>query len=148
MVPESEYELQTRRYAPAPGDVAYSRELSLGWAARLPASRVCLSQGMVALKPGSAVSADYLVHFLNGPGRTHAVGAQAGSAHPHLNLRDIRLIPLPLAPQHEQERIVAAIEEAFSKLDAGEAALRSARQRLKRMRDAVQIGRASCRERV
>ena len=32
---------------------------------------------------------------------------------------------------------MAAIEEAFSKLDAGEAALRTARQRLKRMRDAV-----------
>ena len=135
-VVQSEYELQTRRYAPVPGDVAYSRELSLGWAAKLPAAQVCLSQGMVALKPGSVV-ADYLVHFLNGPGRAHAVGAQAGSAHPHLNLRDIRALPLPVAPLAEQERIVAAIEEAFSKLNAGEAGLRTARQLLKRMREAV-----------
>ena len=37
----------------------------------------------------------------------------------------------------EQERIVTAIEEAFSKLDAGEAGLRTVRQLLKRMREAV-----------
>jgi type I restriction enzyme S subunit len=40
----------------------------------------------------------------------------------------------PLAAQH---RIVEAIEEAFSKLDAGEAGLRATRQRLKRLRDSV-----------
>ncbi len=37
----------------------------------------------------------------------------------------------------EQERIVAAIEEQFSRLDAGVAALERARQNLKRMRAAV-----------
>ena len=136
-VPQSEYELQTRRYAPEPGDVAYSRELSLGWAAKLPATRVCLSQGMVAIKSGSMLAADYLVHFLNGPGHAHAVGAQAGSAHPHLNLRDIRALPVPVASLAEQERIVTAIEEAFSKADAGEAGLRKVRRLLKRMREAV-----------
>ena len=36
----------------------------------------------------------------------------------------------------EQERIVAAIEEQFSRLDAGVAALERARQNLKRMRAA------------
>ncbi len=44
---------------------------------------------------------------------------------------------LPVAPSAEQERIVTAIEEAFSKLDAGEAGLRTVRQLLKRMRDAI-----------
>ena len=46
-------------------------------------------------------------------------------------------VPDRLAPSPEQERIVTAIEEAFSKLDAGEAGLRTVRQRLKRMREAV-----------
>lgn len=136
-VSESEYDLQTRRYAPATDDVVYSRELSLGWAAKVPNERVCLSQGMVAIRPGSAMVPAYLAYLLNGPGRDHAVGSQAGSAHPHLNLRDIRVTPVPLAPLAEQERIVAAIEEAFSKLDAGEAGLRTTRRLLKRMRDAV-----------
>ncbi len=46
-------------------------------------------------------------------------------------------VRLRVAPTAEQERIVTAIEEAFSKLDAGEAGLRTVRQRLKRMREAV-----------
>ncbi len=136
-VSEAEYELQTRRHSPAPGDIVYSRELSLGWAAKAPSDRVCLSQGMVAIRPGEATVADYLVHLLNGPGREHALASQAGSAHPHLNLSDIRATPVLLAPLAEQERIVAAIEEAFSKLGAGEVGLRTVRQLLKRMRDAV-----------
>jgi type I restriction enzyme S subunit len=92
---------------------------------------------MVAIRPGEAMHADYLVHLLNGPGREHALASQAGSAHPHLNLRDIRATPVLLTPLAEQERIVAAIEEAFSKLDAGEAGLRTVRQLFKRMRDAT-----------
>lgn len=136
-VSEDEYHLQTRRYAPASGDVVYSRELSLGWAATVPATRLCLSQGMVAITPGETMLSDFLVYFLNGPGREHALASQAGSAHPHLNLRDVRGMPIAVAPLAEQQRIVAAIEEAFSKLDAGEAALRTVRQLLKRMRDAI-----------
>lgn len=46
-------------------------------------------------------------------------------------------VQLPLAPCAEQERIVAAIEEQFSRLDAGVAALQRAQQSLKRMRVAV-----------
>lgn len=50
-----------------------------------------------------------------------------------------RALRIPLAPRAEQERIVAAIEEAFSKLDAGEAGLRTVRHLLKRMRDAILV---------
>jgi len=44
---------------------------------------------------------------------------------------------IALAPFAEQKRIVAAIEEQFSRLDAGVAALERVRQNLKRMRAAV-----------
>lgn len=55
----------------------------------------------------------------------------------HLSSATISDLPLPLPPLAEQERIVAAIEEAFSKLDAGEAGLHAVRRLLKRMREAV-----------
>jgi type I restriction enzyme S subunit len=45
--------------------------------------------------------------------------------------------PVLLPPLAEQKRIVAAIEEQFSRLDFGVAALERARQNLRRMRAAV-----------
>ncbi|CAN5448504.1 type I restriction-modification system specificity subunit [soil metagenome] len=54
-----------------------------------------------------------------------------------VNIGDLRKLPVAVPPLAEQERIVDAIDEAFSKLDAGEAGLRTVRQLLKRMRRAV-----------
>jgi type I restriction enzyme S subunit len=60
-----------------------------------------------------------------------------GSGMVHITRDRFDSTPIPVPPVGEQERIVTAIEEAFSKLDAGEAGLRSVRQLLKRMRDAI-----------
>ena len=51
-----------------------------------------------------------------------------------LNLHDY---PFPLAPLNEQRRIVAAIEEQFSRLDAGVEALKRLQANLKRYKAAV-----------
>lgn len=55
----------------------------------------------------------------------------------HLSSESVKEIPLPLPPLVEQRRIVAAIEELFSRIDAGGEALQRARRNLKRMRAAV-----------
>lgn len=54
-----------------------------------------------------------------------------------LNLEDVRATRIPLAPFDEQKRIVAKIDELFSDLDAGVAALERAKAKLKRYRAAV-----------
>jgi type I restriction enzyme S subunit len=59
------------------------------------------------------------------------------TALPGLGRPDLEATSLMIPPLAEQERIVTAIEEAFSKLGAGEAGLRTVRQLLKRMRDAI-----------
>ncbi len=46
-------------------------------------------------------------------------------------------VELRVAPTNEQKRIVEAIDEAFSKLDAGEAGLQKVRQQLKQLRSSV-----------
>ena len=56
---------------------------------------------------------------------------------PNLNLGLVKKIRVPLAPLGEQLRIVAKIDELFSDLDAGVAALERARANLKRYRAAV-----------
>lgn len=55
----------------------------------------------------------------------------------HLSSESVKEIPLPLPPLAEQRRIVAAIEELFSRIDAGIEVLNRARRNLQRMRAAV-----------
>jgi type I restriction enzyme S subunit len=92
----------------------------------------------IRVRPHPELSATYLMWALNSPNVRASVGSSIkGVGRPRINLGDLRRLQLPVAPTSEQERIVAAIEEAFSKLDAGEAGLRTVRQLLKRMRDAI-----------
>jgi type I restriction enzyme S subunit len=64
---------------------------------------------------------------------------KTGGSDSGLNLTQDRFsrLQLPVAPTAEQGRIVASIEEQFSRLDVGVAALRRVRQNLNRMRAAV-----------
>ena len=55
----------------------------------------------------------------------------------HLSSRSVEQIPLPLPPLTEQRRIVASIEEQFSRLDTGVATLERVRTNLERYRTAV-----------
>lgn len=61
----------------------------------------------------------------------------SSTAIPSLRRESLEAELVALAPITEQERIVTAIEEQFSRLDAGVAALGRARQSLKQMRAAV-----------
>jgi type I restriction enzyme S subunit len=55
----------------------------------------------------------------------------------HLPLEKMLVLPVPLPPAPEQRRIVAAIEEQFTRLDAAVASLQRARANLKRYRAAL-----------
>jgi len=54
-----------------------------------------------------------------------------------INKGVLRRFPIPIAPTNEQDRIVAKIEELFSDLDAGVAALERVKAKLKRYRATV-----------
>ena len=111
-VSEAEYEIQSKRHKPRLGDIVYSRELSYGWAALLPASpRVCLSQGMCLFRPSAKLNAAFLLYVLNGPiGREQATRAAVGAAHPHINLGDIKSYSVPLPPMEEQRKITKQLD--------------------------------------
>jgi type I restriction enzyme S subunit len=64
-----------------------------------------------------------------------ARGARGVGIH-HLGAKALSDWTVPVAPVDEQERIIGRIEELFSRLDAGQAALRSALDRVGRMREA------------
>jgi type I restriction enzyme S subunit len=105
-VPLDEFRQQTERRVPQAGDIIYSRELSLGWGVEVPDhAQVCMSQGMVLFRPSTnVVHAGFFLLALNGGvARSRAEAAAVGSAHPHLNLGEIKSLPFPIAPLAEQE---------------------------------------------
>lgn len=96
------------------------------------------STGFCVLRPNPSVNPSLVLHAVRQPEFVERISsAQTGSSYPAVRDRDVRAMPIRLPPLPEQGRIVAAIEEAFSLLDAGETALHNTRTRLKRMRDAV-----------
>lgn len=142
-VDETEYALQTQRRVPQADDIVYSRELSYGWAVAVPEdTKLCLGQGMVLFRPGAEVSMSYLVHFLNGPlGRRQAKAAATGTAHPHVNLTEIRKFAIAVPPRDEQDAIVQEIERRLSVLDETELIVDLARKRANALRQSI-LGQA------
>lgn len=87
------------------------------------------------------VNPEYVLRFLESPQAQGYFKAVArGVAVKGVNIGDLRRLSVDIPPHAEQQRIVTAVDEAFCKLDVGEAGLRRVRQRLKRMRDAVLAG--------
>jgi type I restriction enzyme, S subunit len=94
--------------------------------------RVC----KITLRDESFYDPRFLLHVL--PGYLDAINARTSSVTvKHLSSRTVLDIPLPLPPVAEQRRIVAAIEEQFSRADAADHSLQLARQRLEAFREAV-----------
>jgi type I restriction enzyme S subunit len=90
------------------------------------------------VRVSAALCPEFLLYLLRHYARTRAFERYtSGTTIAHLPQEDLRNLPVPIPPTAEQKRITAAIEEQFSRLDAGVAALERARQNLKRMRAAV-----------
>ena len=133
-----EYRLQTGRHTPEAGDIAYSRELSYGWAVELPDKpQVCLSQGMVILR-ATKLLPGFLTLFLNSyEGRQQADQAATGTAHPHINVRDIKQYKVPLASYTDQRKVIARAAELLSECDRVSQSVVAAMLRASTLRNAV-----------
>jgi type I restriction enzyme S subunit len=88
----------------------------------------------MAAVPTSAIDEGFLYYWLSS---IKLSDYAYGSPVPQVSRSRLSDEQLLLPPAEEQRRIVAVIEEQFSRLDAGAAALERAAQNLKRMRAAV-----------
>ena len=78
-----------------------------------------------------SVDASYVNYALQRPALRHAVADQIhGVGRPRLGMAGIKELSVPLSPRAAQERIVAAIEEHLSRLDAAEETILRSRSRL------------------
>lgn len=108
------YREWTRRGRPTPGDVLFTREAPAGEACLVPSEPpVCLGQRMVLFKVDpERLRGDWLLHSLySGPAQRFVELLSQGSTVAHLNMSDIRDIPLLLPPIEQQDRWLEEIAE-------------------------------------
>jgi type I restriction enzyme S subunit len=133
------------RFEIRPGDLLFSRANTVTYVGAVvqvgeTRPRLLLSDKSLRLVPRPDVSPRWLLYYLRSqPARRYLESLATGTSDSMRNISqaNLRSLPVPVAPLREQERIVAGIEEQFSRLDAGAAALKRLRQNLKRMRAAV-----------
>jgi type I restriction enzyme S subunit len=83
-------------------------------------------------RPRLAIDASYIGSFVGSEGvRRRWSRLATGTSINNLKREHFTETPVPLPPLNEQQRIVAAIEEHLSRLDAADASLTAASQRLK-----------------
>lgn len=129
---------QLDRVLALPGDVIACEGGEPGRCAVWSGEPIALQKALHRIRPAAGINPDYVAFALAERSSTRQLDRLfTGTTIKHLPQEKLRVVPVAVAPTAEQERIVAAIEEAFSKLDAGEAGLRNVRQLLKRMRDAI-----------
>lgn len=121
------------------GDILYCLRGSLGKAAIVKANEIgAIASSLVIIRCYDIADHKFLYYFLVGPfGELQVSLYDNGTAQPNLSAKNVNNFRFPLAPLPEQRRIVAKIEELFSDLDAGVAALNRAKANLKRYRAAV-----------
>jgi len=96
------------------------------------------STGFCVLRPLTPVSSRYVFYLTLSDGFVDRLTSlQRGTSYPAVRNSDVLDQLVPIAPANEQRRIVAKIEELFSQLDAGVAALQRAKAQLQRYRQAV-----------
>lgn len=106
------YEGWTRRAVPSAGDLILAREAPVGEAGYIDGSRpICLGQRTVMIRLDQSRAHPRFVHFqLLAPDAQEWMAAHCeGSTVVHLNVSDVRRIPLNLPPLDEQRRIAGVL---------------------------------------
>ena len=86
----------------------------------------------------SSIASKYMMYAINSPRTRTAIEAlKSGSTRKRISRANLSRVEIPLAPQNEQLRIVAKIEELFSELDKGIESLKTARRQLEAYRQSV-----------
>jgi type I restriction enzyme S subunit len=113
-ISSSTYAEWTRRMVPKFGDLILAREAPVGPVVQVPETpKVALGQRTVLIRPDTNVVVTPYLHYLllSEPIQQSMHFKSEGSVVSHLNVKDVRLLSLPmLPPVDEQKRIVARLD--------------------------------------
>lgn len=130
-----------RKYCSVPGKIAEHDDVLISVRApvgptNLAPEKSCIGRGLAAIRPLGDAPSRYLLYYLRSI-EHELEGKGTGTTFKAITGKILKGVEVPIAPLPEQRRIVARIEELFSRLDAGVAALRHAKAQLQRYRQSV-----------
>ncbi len=117
------------------GTVLFSSRAPIGYVA-IAANPLATNQGFKSFTPSDRIQPDYLYYYLQFA-KPLALELASGTTFQEISGKNAAFIPVALPPRQAQTTIVGKIEELFSDLDAGVAALKRAQANLKRYRASV-----------
>jgi len=118
-VSDATYDAWTRRAIPEPGDLILAREAPVGNVAVIPDDlKCCLGQRTVLIRPKRKdIDADYLCYLLLTPAlQADLLGKSGGATVHHLNLKDIRALPISDLPELDKQRAQASVIKHYDDL--------------------------------
>lgn len=102
----------------------------------LSPGKVCIGRGLAAIRPSEDVDVHYLLYFFK-YFEAQLASKGTGTTFKSITQVLIKNLDIPVPPLSEQEKIVAHIEELFSKLDHAVEGLQKTKQQLAVYRQAV-----------
>lgn len=130
-----------RKYSLVKGDLVFARTGATVGKSFLIYGKVpeaVFASYLIRIILGNHVSNKFVYNYFQSLSYWQQISAgKLGIGQPNVNAEKLSAIIVPLPPLPEQHRIVAKIEELFTKLDAGVEALNKARIELRRYRQAV-----------
>ena len=130
------------KYQLRPGDLLICEGGEVGRAAMWtqPSVEMCFQKALHRVRARPGIEARWIEYFMRWSAQTGRFEEHAqGSTIAHLPQRDLRALMVPIPPTKEQRRIVAAIEEYLSRLDAASDAMTVARARIEATRRSVLV---------
>jgi type I restriction enzyme S subunit len=128
---------EKEKYLLKDGDIVISRAGSVGYSHLIKNPKEAIfASYLIRFRP--LIDEKYLAFFIKSPSYWNSILEKSlGIAIPNVNASKLKQISIPLPPLPEQNRIVAKIDELFTKLDAGVEVLKKIKTQLKRYRQSV-----------
>jgi type I restriction enzyme S subunit len=138
-VSEETYKERIQRLVPQQGDILFAREGTIGTAVVVPENtELCLGQRMMQFRPSACIKSVYfMLAMLSNVFYTQWKDYVTGTTSPHVNIRDLRKMSLPLPSLVEQKEILEKIDVILSVIDQLEKTIDANLKRSEKLRQSI-----------